>query len=282
VLSLPIAYRTEPVGRLVLDRRDRSQLTQDDQRLLGDLVRQAAAAARATDINAALRRARTGLVLAREDERRRLRRDLHDGLGPSLGAIALRIETARNLAGAAPDAADRMLDGAARDIGAVLDEVRRVVYDLRPPALDELGLVRAVRQQADRLAGATRSIQVHAVEPLPALPAAVEVAAYRIVSEALTNVVRHADATRCTVTLIPDPGDVALVVEIRDDGRGWEPDTAAGVGLISMRERAAELGGWCDIIRPENGGTAVRCRLPFTGNQPAEWFNDDVTTEAHV
>nr|BFE78186.1 hypothetical protein GCM10020093_007870 [Planobispora longispora] len=129
-LSLPVAYRGEAVGRLVLCR---TELSEGDQRLLGDLVRQAAAAARATELSADLQRIRAQMVLAREEERRRLRRDLHDGLGPSLGALRLRVEAARNLAATAPARADRLLEQTAAEISGVLTEVRRLVHDLRPP-----------------------------------------------------------------------------------------------------------------------------------------------------
>ncbi len=257
-VSLPVAYRGEAVGRLVLGRTD---LSERDQRLLGDLVRQAAAAARATELSADLQRIRSRLVLAREEERRRLRRDLHDGLGPSLGAMALRIEAARNLAPSAPEQADRLLEQAAAEAGGVLADVRRLVHDLRPPALDELGVLRAIEQQADRFRSPALDVRVTGDGPLEALPAAVEVAAYRIVSEALANVVKHAAATRCDIALSVREG--ALEVTVRDDGTGIGPDVAAGVGMHSLRERAAELGGHCEVSCPPGGGTLVGARLPI-------------------
>ncbi|MEU8321578.1 sensor histidine kinase [Nonomuraea sp. NPDC048881] len=260
-VSLPVAYRGETVGRLVLCRTD---LTERDQRLLGDLVRQAAAAARAVELSTDLQRIRARLVLAREEERRRLRRDLHDGLGPSLGAVALRIEAARNLAAGAPEQADRILEQTAAEVGGVLADVRRLVHDLRPPALDELGLLRAIEQQAGRFRTAALDVRVTGDGPLGAqgaLPAAVEVAAYRIVSEALANVARHAGAARCDITLTAREG--ALEVAVRDDGSGIGPDVAAGVGMLSLRERAAELGGDCRVSCPPGGGTLVLARLPM-------------------
>ncbi|MEU8140964.1 sensor histidine kinase [Nonomuraea sp. NPDC048901] len=257
-VSLPVAYRGEVVGLLVLCRTD---LTERDQRLLGDLVRQAAAAARASELSTDLQRIRARLVLAREEERRRLRRDLHDGLGPSLGAVALRVEAARNLAATAPDEADRILAQTAEEVTGVLADVRRLVHDLRPPALDELGLRGAIEQQADRFRSAGLRVMVGGDERLDMLPAAVEVAAYRIVSEALTNVARHASATRCEITLTVREG--RLDVEIRDDGVGIGPDVVAGVGMLSLRERAAELGGDCQVSCPPGGGTLVGARLPL-------------------
>ncbi|MEU4725920.1 sensor histidine kinase [Nonomuraea dietziae] len=257
-VSLPVAYRGEVVGRLVLCRAD---LSERDQRLLGDLVRQAAAAARATELSADLQRIRARLVLAREEERRRLRRDLHDGFGPSLGALRLRIEAARNLAATAPAQADRLLEQTAADVGDVLADVRRLVHDLRPPALDELGILRAIEQQAGRFRSAALDIRVSGDGPLDALPAAVEVAAYRIVSEALANVVKHAGAARCDITL--SVRDRRLEVAVRDDGGGIDPDVPAGVGMLSLRERAAELGGDCQVSCPPGAGTLIAARLPI-------------------
>ncbi|NRQ33365.1 sensor histidine kinase [Nonomuraea sp. NN258] len=257
-VTLPVAYRGEVVGRLALCRTD---LTERDQRLLGDLVRQAAAAARAVELSTDLQRIRARLVLAREEERRRLRRDLHDGLGPSLGAVALRIEAARNLAGQAPEQADRILEQTAAEVSGVLTDVRRLVHDLRPPALDELGVLRAIEQQADRFRTPALDVRVTGDDALGTLPAAVEVAAYRIVSEALANVVRHAGASRCDIRL--GVRDGRLEVAVRDDGAGIGPDVAAGVGMLSLRERAAELGGDCRVSCPPEGGTVVTARLPL-------------------
>ena len=152
-VSLPVAYRGHEVGRLVLSLGGQSGLSERDQRLLGDLVRQAVVAARASELNAALQHHREQLVLAREEERRRIRRDLHDGLGPTLAAVSLRIEAARNLSTRDPDAADAILREATVQVRDVLADVRRLVHDLRPPALDELGLVGALRQQAQALSG---------------------------------------------------------------------------------------------------------------------------------
>ncbi|TDO45445.1 histidine kinase/DNA gyrase B/HSP90-like ATPase [Kribbella sp. VKM Ac-2527] len=260
-IALPVGYRGEPVGRLVLCLGDGTTLSDRDQRLLGDLVRQAAAAARATDLSLELQKGRSRLVATREEERRRIRRDLHDGLGPTLGAVALRIETARNLARSAPEEADGMLDQATVEVAAVLADVRRLVHDLRPPALDELGLVRAIEQQAERFRLGGLQVSVDAAA-LGALPAGVEVAAYRIASEALTNVARHAAASRCdiVVRLIDGP---ALELSVTDDGVGIGEEVIAGVGMLSVRERAAELGGVCSVSCPPTGGTVVRVQLPL-------------------
>ncbi|MGY1722919.1 sensor histidine kinase [Blastococcus sp. SYSU DS0533] len=264
--SLPIAYRGEEIGRLLLPGDGvRAHLVTRDEGLLADVVRQAAAAARASSLAAQLQESRGELVAAREEERRRLRRDLHDGLGPSLGAVVLRIDTARNLtaAGRAEDA-DRLLRAARDDVAGALGDVRRLVHDLRPPALDDLGLTGAVRQQAGRLLGAGTVTTVEADPGADDLPAAVEVAAYRIASEALANVARHARATTCRVELVRGE-DRSLVLTVTDDGAGIPGGAPAGVGLVSLRERAAELGGRCTVSCPPEGGTVVRAVLPADG-----------------
>ena len=260
VQDLDIAYHGERVGRLVLPRRGlRSMLSRRDQDLLLDLVRQAAIAIRTSLLAVALQDSRERLVLAREDDRRRIRRDLHDGLGPALGGVALRLEAAGSVIDTDPEGARELVRLARTDVREALDDVRRLVNGLRPPALDDLGLVGALEQQADR----TRfelPVDVLA-EGVRTLPAAVEVAAYRIVSEALTNVVRHAGASAVQVRLVA--GETALQVWVRDDGSGIGEDVSAGVGLLSMRERAEELGGQCEVSCPATGGTLVWAMLPL-------------------
>lgn len=258
--EIDIAYRDERIGRLALPVQGfRSMLSHRDQGLLVDLVRQAAVAIRARLLATELQESRERLVIGREDDRRRIRRDLHDGLGPALGGVALRLQAAGNAIDADPDRARELVTLARTEVGEALDDVRRLVHDLRPPALDDLGLEAAVRQQAERVRSEVE-VTVDA-EDLSGLPAAVEVAAYRIVSEALTNVVRHAGARRADVRL--EAGTSALTVTVADDGRGIAEDVTAGVGLLSLRERAEELGGRCEVRCPEGGGTSVRAVLPY-------------------
>jgi signal transduction histidine kinase len=259
--ALPIAYRGEEVGRLILpEHGSTARLRPADERLLADVVRQAAAAARTARLADELQRSREQLVTAVEDERRRLRRDLHDGLGPTLAAVASRIDMARITARRDPDATDAALAAARADISGMLTEVRRLVHGLRPPALDEVGLVGAVRRQAASVT-AGLEISVEATGDLSTLPAAVEVAAYRIVAEALTNVARHSRARHARVRLSGDHD--ALEVEIADDGDGIPQGTPAGVGLVSLRERAEELGGRCEVL-DGMPGTVVRAVLPLS------------------
>jgi signal transduction histidine kinase len=212
--------------------------------------------------NTELQRSRENLVSAREEERRRLRRDLHDGVGPQLAALMLELETASDLVSDNHEASALMakLSKRAREI---VSDVRRSVHALRPPALDELGLVEALREGALQYGPANLRVSVENPEELSHLPAAVEVACYRIAQEALANVVRHARASHCSIRIRLDEDAGALSVEVEDDGRGIRDDDSAGVGMISMRERTEELGGWCTVESLAKGGTLVRALLPF-------------------
>ena len=279
-LRLPLVHRGEPVGQLLLAPRAPGEpLTTADRRLLDDLAHQAGAAVHAVRLTADLQRARERLVLAREEERRRLRGDLHDDLAPALAALALTAATASDLIDTDPAGAKGLVAELHRAIRATVGDIRRLVYDLRPPTLDELGLVAAVRERAAQVDGARRvgpggggaddppglRVAVAAPECLPPLPAAVEVAAYRIVQEALMNVVRHARARTCTIllALTEDTAGVRrLEVDVVDDGVGLPAGYRAGVGLRSMRERAAELGGACTVEQGVAGGTHVAAWLP--------------------
>jgi signal transduction histidine kinase len=212
--------------------------------------------------NTELQMSREGLVSAREEERRRLRRDLHDGVGPQLAALMLELETAGDLVSENPEASALMakLSERAREI---VSDVRHSAHALRPPALDELGLVEALKEGAMQYGPAGLRVSVEDPEELSHLPAAVEVACYRIAQEALANVVRHAGADNCSIRIRLDDEACALIVEIEDDGRGIRPDDRAGVGMFSMRERTEELGGRCTITPLPGGGTLVKAILPF-------------------
>ena len=214
-------------------------------------------------MTADLQRSRERLVTAREEERRRLRRDLHDGLGPLLGSLTLKLDVADDLLERDPQATHALLRGLRGQVQAAIADIRRLVYALRPPALDDLGLLGALRAEAAQYERAELRIIVEAPGQLPPLPAAVEVAAYRITLEALTNVVRHSSARSCTVRL--SPSRKTLEVEIVDDGSGLRDDRTQGVGLASMRERAEELGGSCSVEPAPVRGTRVRASLPLGG-----------------
>jgi signal transduction histidine kinase len=219
--------------------------------------------------NAELQRSREGLVSAREEERRRLRRDLHDGVGPQLAALMLELETAGDLVSDKPEASALMAKLSKRARGIVAD-VRHSVHALRPPALDELGLIGALREGAIQYGPAGLRVSVENSADVSQLPAAVEVACYRIAQEALANVVRHAEASTCSIRIHLDEAAHVLVVEVEDDGRGIREDDRAGVGMISMRERTEELGGTCTVRPLAGGGTLIRAVLPFQSTKPIE------------
>lgn len=260
-LVVPLSYQGAPVGELRLaPRLGERALSPADQRLVNDLARQAGIAVHAIGLTRDLQRARARLVTAREEERRRLRRDLHDGLGPTLASQALIVDTAALLITDDPHGAAALLREAKTQSQAAVNEIRRVVYALRPPALDDLGLTGALQEAASSYASIRLEIAVAVPTLLPPLSAAVEVAAYRIVQEALVNIARHAHAQHGIVALTID---TALEIAITDDGIGIAADRRAGVGLTSMRERAEELGGTCTVAPSLGGGTRVSARLPL-------------------
>jgi signal transduction histidine kinase len=208
----------------------------------------------------ALQRSRESLVNTREEERLRIRRDLHDGLGPELAGITLKLDAARNLLARQPDKADALLLELKSQTQAAISTIRRLVYDLRPPALDQLGLEGAIREQI-RLYEDKLALHFELNSKLTHLPAAVEVACYRVVQEALTNVVRHAQASE--VTLCIQRGE-KLELSIEDNGIGLSKDYRSGVGLQSMRERSEELGGSFSITSSSQGGTRITAHWPLS------------------
>jgi two-component system, NarL family, sensor kinase len=254
------------LGRLELEvAPQRDPFGPGDRRLLEDVGVQVGALVQAVLVNRELQRSRQHLVTAREEERRRLRRDLHDGLGPALATLALRLESVSDLIARDPASAAELADALSEQARAEILEVRRLVDGLRPPVLDQLGLVSALRQRAEehRVPGAPggwMTWTVEAADDVEPLPAAVEVAAYRIALEAVTNALRHSGAERCTVSLVRSDG--TLLLRVRDTGRGLAAEPRAGVGLTSMRERAEELGGSCTVTS-DSSGTLVEVRLPI-------------------
>jgi signal transduction histidine kinase len=262
VLVLPLLYQNEIIAQLLIaPRAPHETFTSADLRLLEAIASQAGVAAHAVRLTADLQRSRERLVTTREEERRRLRRDLHDGLGPTLASMTLKMDAARNILIQNPPAVDPLLVELRTRMQATIVDIRRLVYDLRPPVLDELGLVSALSEHVVQYShpGGVQVV-IEAPADLPPLPAAVEVAVYRVVLEAVTNVVRHAQARTCCVRLqLSD----ALMVEVNDDGQGLPHHFQAGVGISSMRERAAELGGTCVIESNGTGGTHILFRFPL-------------------
>jgi two-component system NarL family sensor kinase len=259
--SVALQHGGQPVGALVVGVRSGEQaLGAADRRVLGLLAAPVAVALHAVLLSQELQRSRERLVAAREEERRRLRRDLHDGLGPTLTAVTLKADAARSALATQPDRTEALLAGLRADAKQAIGDLRRVIYDLRPAALDELGLLGALHEQVDRFDRDRVAATLQAPAMLPLLPAAVEVAALRIITEALTNIARHAHARHATITLAVDG---QLCIEVCDDGatgaeQAWRP----GVGLQSMAERAAEVGGTLQAGPTPTGGR-VQATLPL-------------------
>ncbi len=268
VTQVPLIHQGKHLGDLVLSPRGRGEeLTPADLRLVRDLAPQIGMALHSalllTDLHQLtvdLQRSRERLVATREEERRRLRRDLHDGLGPQLSSQTLTLSAIKKLLRQDPETAEHLLTDAITHAQEAIADIRRLVYALRPPALDDLGLLAALQEQIHQYEALGIVLTLDAPEALPLLPAAIEMACYRIVQEALTNVVRHAHATEASVQLRVQE---ALVVEVTDNGQGLPAGVRSGVGLSSMRERAEELGGTCLIEALAKGGTRVYARLPL-------------------
>jgi signal transduction histidine kinase len=256
----PLVLHGETVGRLRVSGRGRDDpLDRTDLALIGSLAQQIGPAVEAVRLHEDLVRSRAAVVASREDERLRLRRDLHDGLGPSLAAIRLKAGlAARGVAEGTPTRT--LLDEIGTEVSSSIADIRRVVDALRPPALDELGLVGAVRARAESLSG-DLDFDVVGPENPSRLPAAVETAAYRIAVEAMTNAVRHSQARHCAVSFDIDSREVR--VDVRDDGVGMDPNRGADVGLRSMHDRAAEVGGQCRVWSRDGSGTEVTATLPL-------------------
>jgi signal transduction histidine kinase len=256
--SVPLLHRGTTVGRLVVRPRPGEQtLDPQDREVLEVVAAQAAPALAAVRLSARLQRSREHLVAAREEERRRLRRDLHDGVGAALAGARLQLESAYDRV--TDPETRRMLDAASGAVGEAVDGVRHATDDLRPPALDELGLAACLRLLAERMTGPATEVRA-AVGELPPVGAAAEVAGYRIASEALNNARRHAGARVVELVAGVDAG--RLQIRVCDDGRGLPERTRAGaVGLESMRQRAEELGGRLRVESSE-AGTVVEAVLP--------------------
>lgn len=258
--TFPLIYQSETIGQLLIAPRSATEsFNPAEIRLLENVARQAGTAVYAAQLTHDLQRSRERLVTTREEERRRIHRDLHDGLGPQLATLSLKADAARNYLKHNSATADQLLLELKSEIQSALSDIRRLVHDLRPPALDQLGLVSALQEHIARQNGAPY-LTLTAPATLPPLPAAVEVAAYRIALEALTNAVRHAQAHTCQLHLQINSG---LHLQIRDDGIGLPIGYQAGIGLSSMRERAAELGGTFQIESKPGEGTAISVQLPL-------------------
>ncbi|MBP1994697.1 GAF domain-containing sensor histidine kinase [Paenibacillus eucommiae] len=286
--AFPIIYRGRPIGTFYAASRSAGEaFSPEDHMFLEVLLQQAAPIVNNADMLQGMRQlaedlqeSREKLVLAREEERRRIRNNLHDDLAPRLAALAINVAVARKFVDKEPVTAVAKLDELGQVIRSTIQDIRSLVNDLRPPALDELGLAGAIRARMNEMtkpcqisedgaAGQQLNMRIDAPQELPALSAAVEVAVYRIVTESMVNVLKHAKATECRVMLAVTE-DRRLRVEVTDNGIGVGTTArpvlmgrTGGIGLLSMRERAAEIGGECVIERLDSGGTRVRAMLPL-------------------
>ena len=262
LVTLPLQYNGRALGELRLVPRVTAGFPLPiDERLLGDLTRQISLALYNNQLAAELQESRRHLVTAGEEGRRVLRRDLHDGLGPALATMTMQAETARELLRDDPAAADRALAGLIDQAQTTVSEVRRIVHGLRPPALDELGLFGALEVLADGFAAPGLRVELRLPKEEWALPAAVEVAVYRIAQEALTNISRHARAQTATLALWFENDGLRL--EISDDGVGLPSEPELGMGLTGMRERAEEIGGTLTVLPNRPRGTCITARFPI-------------------
>jgi signal transduction histidine kinase len=269
LIHLPLNYQAERVGELILAPRSLGEsFSTADMKLINIIAQQAGIAAYTVRLHNDLQKSRERLVTAQEEERRRLRRDLHDGVGPTLASLSQRIDTASELVDSDPLKSKQLLKDLKGQVKETVAEIRRLVYALRPPVLDEFGLISAIREHVAQYSGPNgMQITFDATEPLPSLPAAVEVAAYRITLEAFTNIVKHAGANACQIKIRIENGSLDL--EVADNGKGLPETARAGIGFTSIRERAAELGGECVIENNPTGGTIVRARLPINNLESA-------------
>ena len=256
-LTRPLHHHGTRVGTLSAP----GPVTTAQRRALAAIGEPVAAALHAAALSDAVRQSRADLLAAVEEERRRLRRDLHDGLGPRLATLAMGLDTVQNRIARSPvePGINVGLSRLRAQTDDMLRAVRHIVSDLRPPALDELGLTGALQQHAAEVAGPAGLLVELVAGDLGVLAAAVEVAAYRIAAEAILNAAKHSGGQHCRLTLTNDAG---LRLSVTDDGRGIADHCPGGVGTQSMRERAAALGGWVAVGPADPHGTEVRAWLP--------------------
>ena len=263
LVSFPLAYQGETIGRLQVARRaPDEEFSEADRRLIENIAQQSGAAAQTVRLNAELIRSRAQIVNEREDERLRIRRDLHDELGPMLAAQGLKLSAARQLVRTKPEKAESLVDDVIQQSQQIVANVRRLVHGLRQPVLDQLGLVDAVRDLARNYGGGPALEIIAPPDGLPHLPAAVEVNAYRILLEAWNNAIRHSHASRCRVQFLVEQN--LLIITIQDDGVGMPKEYRAGVGLRSMRVRAEEIGGQFSVDPVQPHGTRITAILPLS------------------
>ena len=260
LITTPIRYLDQPLATLLVSHRAAQRpFTDSDYAVLQECTQQIGIALYVAELTAVLQTSREQIIIAREAERRRIRNDLHDGLAPTLSSFQLQLGAIRRLLTQNPAQAEPIIAELSTDLRQATAVIRQLVYDLRPSLLDELGLIEAIKNV--HLAETPLQLDVIAPDPMPLLSAATEVAVYRIVTEAIHNIVKHTKATTCTITLTF--GTENMILTILDNGQGIATNHLSGIGIQSMRERAAELGGTFAIQPAESVGTCIEVRLPW-------------------
>jgi signal transduction histidine kinase len=261
VHKIPLKYQNESIGYLVVGQRSQGEaFSSADIQLLENVAHQAGAAAHAVKLTADLRQSRLELIKMREEERRRIRRDLHDGLGPTLASLNLKLDAVRNFLRKSPQEAEALIDELKIQTAETIHDVRRLVYDLRPPTLDEFGLAGAIENFVETNNPGELEIKLEIPDSLPPLNAALEVAIFRTVQEGITNIIHHAKSESARIRISNQNLDI--VVDIIDDGVGLPADMIPGIGLFSIQERADELDGTFSI-QPASRGLHLRVSFPL-------------------
>lgn len=266
--QIPLVVQGELIGQLILGIDQIHEVwPSGKQEMLEDLIRQMSIAVQSVRLSNELQHSRERIVIAREEERRRLRRDLHDGLGSSLASMMLRLDEAVQMYDLEPLESKKVVKSVQSQMRETIEDIRQLVYRLRPPILDELGLGFALQELAVQFQDRNLQINLEGVDQHFELPAATELAIYRIVQEALANVVRHAKASRCSIQLSKEEHSVQLLIQ--DNGSGLAEagngSPSTGLGIRSMKERAEELGGKCLLNTSSGRGTRIEVQIPVTG-----------------
>ena len=257
-----LIYHNTAIGYLVVAPRGRHErFTHSELALLTTIAALTATTVRAVQLSDELRQSRQHIISAREEERRRIRRDLHDGLGPQLASQTLGLEAVSQLMTTDPGKAQSLIRSLQGQADEAIQDIRRLVYGLRPPALDELGFVEALKQSISRYETGLLHFRFELSRMPNELPAAIETALFRIVQEAVNNVVRHAGATLCTIRLHATAKEI--LIEIEDDGKGLPENFQPGIGWQTMHERAAELNGETTFSVLPGGGTCIKTKFPI-------------------
>jgi signal transduction histidine kinase len=260
-LVLPLVLDEQLVGALRVWPRPGERLDGQSERALAALAPTVAVAAKLASTAEALAESRARIAVARDEERRALRRELHDGLGPALAGVSYGLMAARNVLDADPGAAGRLLDQMVTELDARIEDVRTLARELVPPVLLEEGLTAALTELAERHRITGLGIELSVGELPAGVPTQITTALYGIAVEAVRNVVRHAGATACRLDLVCDT-DGSLVLSVTDDGVGIPDDVESGVGLQSMRERAEAIGAVLTVEPAAGGGTRVELHAP--------------------